>query len=254
MLMIIKNNEQLEKIRKAGRILAQVAKVVLTEARESVTLRYLDKLAERLIKEAGAEPAFLNYRPYGTSRPYPFSICASINETVVHGMPNDYKLRSGDLLKLDFGAKYEGWNADAAWTIGIGELTAEAKKLVKVTEKALFEGIKQAKAGKTLGDIGWAIGRTAKKYGFSVAEGLTGHGIGKDLHEDPNVFNEGEKGRGMQLRPGLVLAIEPMINAGSGKIIQKKDDSFVTADGGLSAHFEHTVAITEKGPQILTMV
>lgn len=252
--MLIKTSEQIEKIRKAGRILAQVAKVILAEAREGIVLSHLDKLAERLIKEAGAHPAFLGYKPYGASKPYPYSICASINEVVVHGIPNNYKLRSGDLLKLDFGVNYDGWNADAAWTVGIGEITAEAEKLIKVAEKALFEGIKQAKAGKTLGDIGWAIGRTAKKYGFNTAEGLTGHGIGKELHEDPNVFNDGERGRGVPLKTGLVLAIEPMINAGGGRVVQKKDDSFVAADGSLSAHFEHTIVITKKGPQILTVV
>jgi methionyl aminopeptidase len=173
---------------------------------------------------------------------------------VVHGVPNNYALKSGDILKLDFGVNYEGWNADAAWTIAIGNASEAANKLIKVTEKALFDGIKQMRAGRHLGDVGWAISRAVNKHGFRVVEGLTGHGIGREIHEDPSVFNEGKKGSGLLLKTGMVLAIEPMVSAGSPKIIQLKDESYATADGSLSAHFEHTVAITENGPEILTII
>lgn len=253
-MIFIKSKEEIEKIRKAGKILAQVAKVVLARAEEGISLKTLDNIAKELIEKAGAKPAFLGYRPYGAKTPYPCSICTSVNETIVHGVPGDYKLKSGDILKLDFGVVLDGWYADAAWTIGIGEISPEASQLIKVAEKALFAGIKQARPGKTLGDIGWAISTNVKNYSFSVVDGLTGHGIGQELHEDPSVFNEGRKGSGLALEPGMVLAIEPMISAGGRKIVQRKDDSFATADGSLSAHFEHTVAITEKGPDILTII
>lgn len=252
--MLIKTPEEIEKIRKAGKILAQVAKTVLARAEEGTSLKILDDLAKELTIKAGAKPAFLGYRPYGAKKPYPCSICTSINDIIVHGIPNSYRLKSGDILKLDFGVVWEGWYADAAWTIGIGEISPEARKLIKVTEQALFAGIKQAKSGKHLGDIGWAISDIIKKNNFSVAQGLTGHGVGKELHEDPSVFNQGQKGSGQVLKPGMVLAIEPMVSLGSGRIIQDKDDSFRTMDGSLSAHFEHTVAITEKGPEILTII
>ncbi len=252
--MIIKTAEEIEKIRQAGKILAQVAKAVLAQAKEGTRLKSLDTLAKELILKAGGKPAFLGYQPYGAAKPYPSSICTSINDVVVHGVPNDYRLRSGDLLKLDFGVTYDGWHADAAWTTGVGEISEQTQQLIKVTEKALFEGIKYAKPGKHLGDIGWAISRTISGYGFKVVDGLTGHGVGKELHEDPSVFNEGKKGSGIALRPGMVLAIEPMTSAGTARIVQLKDESYAVEDGSLSAHFEHTVAITEQGPEILTLI
>jgi len=252
--MLIKTPEEIEKIRAAGKILAKTAKIVLAEAKEGVVLRSLDKLAEKLIKESGAKPAFLGYRPFGARAPYPCSICASVNDVVVHGVPSDYALQSGDILKLDFGVNLTGWNADAAWTVAIGKIDDAKRKLLKTTETALFDGIKQMKPGKTLGDIGWAINERVNKGGFAVVEGLTGHGIGRDIHEEPSVYNVGQKGRGLELKPGMVLAIEPMVSAGSPKILQRKDDSFVIEDGSVSAHFEHTVAVTEKGPQILTLI
>ncbi len=251
---MIKQPADIEKIRKAGKILAGVAKTILANAREGVRLSELDAMAKNLIKKAGGTPAFLGYRPYGADRPYPASICTSLNDVVVHGVPTRYVLKSGDLLKLDFGVIYEGWYADAAWTIGIGAISDEAQKLIKVTEQALFDGIKQMKSGCHLGDIGWAISKTVHKYGFNVVDGLTGHGVGRELHEDPSVFNEGKKGSGIALRPGMVLAIEPMVSAGSPRIVQLDDESYATEDKSLSAHFEHTVVITDKGPEILTLI
>lgn len=251
---MLKSKEEIAKIRQAGKILAQVAKAVLAQAKEGVKLKKLDDLARELIVKAGGKPAFLGYQPYGAEKPYPASICTSINDVVVHGTPTNYVLKSGDLLKLDFGVIYDGWYADAAWSVGIGTVSEEQQKLMKVAEQALFDGIKQAKAGNHLGDIGWAISKTVHKYGFNVVDGLTGHGIGKELHEDPSVFNEGKKGSGITLQPGMVFAIEPMISAGSPRIVQLKDESYAIEDGSMSAHFEHTIAITEKDPEILTLI
>lgn len=252
-MITIKTQNEINKIKKAGQILAAVAAEVKKSAKEGVALIELDELANQLIKKAGAKPAFLGYRPYGAKRPYPRTICASINDEVVHGIPTAYKLKSGDLLKLDFGVIYEGYYADAAWTIGIGQISPLAQKLIKTTEEALYQGIDAAIAGNTLGDIGYAISNYVKKNGLKVIQGLTGHGIGKALHEEPEVYNEGQKGKGIKLEPGMVLAIEPMVSAGSPYIIQRTDDSFVTEDGSLAAHFEHTVAITERGSEILTV-
>lgn len=251
---LIKTPAEIVKIRQAGKILAQVAKTVLAQAEPGMKLSSLDTLAKELIVKAGGKPAFLGYQPYGAEKPYPASICTSVNDVVVHGVPSAYKLKSGDILSLDFGVIYDGWYADAAWTVGIGEIEPRAEKLIKVTEQALFDAIKQAKPGNHLGDIGWAVSRTVKKYGFNVVDGLTGHGVGKELHEDPSVFNEGKKGSGQSLRPGMVLAIEPMTSIGSSEIVQLDDDSYATADGSMAAHFEHTVAITESGPEILTII
>jgi methionyl aminopeptidase len=161
-------------------------------------------------------------------------------------------LKEGDIIKLDLGLKHEGFYLDAAITVGVGKISAEAKKLMAVTEESLYAGIKEAKAGRTLGDIGYTIEHVVRKNRFSVAEGLTGHGIGRALHEDPNVFNFGDRGTGMKLKPGMVIAIEPMVAVGGGEIVQLRDEGYGTADRTLAAHFEHTVAITEKGPMILT--
>lgn len=249
----IKTPEEIKKIRAAGKILAATAKQILELAQPGVKLKYLDQVAKNLIQKFGAEPAFLNYRPHGAAKPYPCSICASVNNIVVHGLPGEYKLNSGDILKLDFGVKHNGYIADAACTKAIGEVSSEANKLIETTRQALYKAIKICKPGNTLGDIGYAIKNYVESQGFKVVKELTGHGIGKELHEDPNVFNEGQKDRGLKLEQGLVLAIEPMVSAGSSEIIQLKDDSYATADGSLAAHFEHTIAITTGAPEILTI-
>jgi len=249
----IKTEDEIKKMRVAGKILAAVSKKIrVAAAKEGTTLKELDDLARTLIREAGAKPAFLGYQPYGAQKPYPCTVCASVNDVVVHGVPGDYALKSGDIVKLDFGVIYDGYHADAAWTIPVGKISAEAKKLMKVTEKALYEGIKQTRNGKTLGDIGFAIQSYVEKHGFKVVKGLTGHGIGKGLHEEPTVYNEGQKGAGMPLEAGMTIAIEPMVSAGSANTKQLDDDSYATEDGSLSAHFEHTVLITKRGPEILT--
>lgn len=250
----IYSSSEIKSIAVSGAILAKVFEKTAKEARIGTVLKDLDKLAFRLIRESGAEPAFLNYRPNGALKPYQATICASINDVIVHGLPNDYQLKNGDVLKLDFGVKYQGFYSDAAVTVGIGEISPEAKKIIKATKIALEEAIKIAKSGNFLGDIGWVIEKTAKKFGVKAVKELTGHGIGRELHEDPNIYNFGKKGKGIELKSGMVLAIEPMFAIGTEKIIQKKDESWATADGSLSAHFEHTIAITDKGSEVLTQV
>ncbi|HEY4499743.1 MAG TPA: type I methionyl aminopeptidase [Candidatus Paceibacterota bacterium] len=249
---MIKTEAQIKKIRIAGKILASIAAEIRKAVRVGITLKELDTLAQKLIRDAGAEPTFLGYRPYGAAKAFPASICASLNEVVVHGVPNGYKLKSGDLLKLDFGVTYQGHIADGAFTVGLGTISEEAKRLMEATKNALTIGIKECNPGKTLGDIGWAINHYVTKHGFKVVKGLTGHGVGIELHEDPPVFNEGQKNTGLELKAGMVLALEPMVSAGDPYILQLPDDSYATRDKSLSAHFEHTVLITKKGPEILT--
>lgn len=250
----IKSEEEIKIMREAGKRLA----VVMTELKEfpQVGMRTLDidVFAKKLIEKNGGKPAFLGYKPYGAAQAYPFTACISVNETVVHGLPSEYVLESGDLLKIDLGLIYEKYYADMAVTLPIGEVSPDAKKLTAVTEEALYLGIKAAEAGKHLGDIGFAIQARVNTAGFSVVDSLTGHGIGRKLHEDPYVFNFGKPGDGERLVPGMVLALEPMTAMGKRAVRQLDDDSFVTADKSLSAHFEHTVAITNEGPIILTKI
>jgi len=239
-------------LRQSGLILASVLELLKDTARVGVKLSHLDELARRLIEEAGGKPAFLGYRPEGALKPYPASICTSVNETLVHGLPTNYILKSGDVLKLDAGVNYKGYFTDAAITVPMGEVSSEAKKLIQTTKEALEKGIEACVPGNRSGDIGHAIESVVKKHGFAVIQNLTGHGVGFALHEEPDIYNFGEKGKGIVLEPGMVLAIEPMVAVKSSRVLQKEDDSFVTEKGDLSAHFEHTVAITEKGPEILT--
>lgn len=248
----LKTPEEIEIMAEAGKRLARVLATLKEVVKVGLTTAEIDAEALRLIMEAGCEPAFLGYTPGGAEHPYPATICASVNEGVVHGLPSDYELEDGDLLKLDMGLIYQGFYADMAITLGLGKISKEHQKLISTTRESLYKGIEAAKAGNRLGDIGFAVQAYVEKNGFSVIETLTGHGIGRRLHEDPYVFNYGEPGEGEKLVPGMVIAIEPMVSVGKAKVQQKKDDSFVTADGSFAAHFEHTVAITEKGPRILT--
>ena len=211
----IYSQEQVAKIKQSGRILARILKILKNEAKIGISLKYLDNLAFRLAKESGAEPAFFNYQPDGAEYPYMASVCTSLNNVIVHGFPTDYKLVSGDVLKIDFGIKYKGYYSDSAATIIIGKSSPVAKNLSRATQKALEEAIKIAKPGSHLGDIGWAIEKTAKKYKVRVIKGLTGHGVGLNLHEDPIIYNYGNKGEGLELKAGMVLAIEPMFSVGT---------------------------------------
>ncbi len=256
-MAILKTSEEIEVMAEGGRRLAEVLRRLAEEAMPGVTTRSLDRLAYQLIHKAGAKPAFLRYRPAGARHAYPFSLCASLNDVVVHGQPSARAIAEGDLVKLDLGLRYKGLYTDAAVTAGAGgtaKLSREARKLMAATEEALAAAIAAARPGRTLGDVGAAIEEVVRKNKFAVADGLTGHGIGAALHEEPTVWNTGRAGRGEELVPGMVLAIEPMLVAGGGALKQLLDESWATADGSLAAHFEHTVAITKDGPRVLTMV
>lgn len=253
--MELRTPEEIKIMAEGGRRLGVVLQKLCAEVCPGVTTLALDHAARALIEAGGDVPAFLNYRPAGARRAYPYTLCSSVNDVVVHGQPSAMcVLKKGDIIKLDLGLKHEGFYLDAAITVGVGRISAEAKKLMAVTEESLYAGIKEAKAGRTLGDIGYAIEHVVRKNRFSVAEGLTGHGIGRALHEEPPVFNFGDRGTGMKLKPGMVIAIEPMVAVGGGEIVQLRDEGYGTADRTWAAHFEHTVAITEKGPMILTRV
>ncbi len=249
---LIKKPKEIEQMRVAGKILAGVLARLIGESREGVSLLALDQLAQELTVKQGGESSFLGYRPEGAARPYPKTICASLNNVIVHGVPTSRKLKNGDLLKLDLGVKFNGYHADAALTLAIGKVTPDAQKLLEVTRAALNAAISAARAGGRLHDIGFAVESVARSSGFFVATGLTGHGIGRRLHESPSVPNEGKSGTGMVLRPGMVLALEPMLNIGTAEIRQLADESYGTADGQLSAHFEHTILITRGDAEILT--
>lgn len=251
-MIILKTPEEIEIMAEGGKRLAEVLSALESEVAVGVTTKQLDRTAYQLIHKLGAKPAFLHYRPAGAGKAYPYTLCTSINEVVVHGQPSDYAIADGDLVKLDLGLIYKGFYLDSAITVPVGAITREAKKLITATRDALEAGIKEAFLGKTIGDIGHAIEAVAKKNKFGVAEGLIGHGIGHSLHEDPAVFNFGKPGTGEFLEEGMVLAIEPMITAGKGATVTRKDDSYATRDGSLAAHFEHTVAITPRGPRVLT--
>jgi methionyl aminopeptidase len=252
-MIYLKSTEEIEIMTEGGKRLAAVLRALTANVRAGMTTQDVDKMAYDLITATGDRPSFLNYKPEGAHKAYPATICISLNEIIVHGTPSPYDvIREGDLVKLDLGLIHRGFHLDAARTIGIGTVKPEAKRLIATTRKALDAGMKEALPGHTLGDIGFAIENIAEKAGFSIAEGLTGHGVGRSLHEDPAVFNFGRRGRGDVLEEGIVIAIEPMINIGEGDIKQLKNDSYASRDGSLSAHFENTVAITKNGQRILT--
>lgn len=253
-MIFLKSPGEIEVMAEAGRRLGEILGALQKEVRPGVRTNALDRKSFQLIREAGCEPAFLNYQPAWVEKPYPATLCVSVNDVIVHGVPSRRIIEDGDIVKLDLGLKFKGLYVDAAITVGVGDIDAKKKKLIAAARNALEAGIKQAAPGKTLGDIGSAIEKSVRAERFSIVEGLTGHGVGRELHEEPVVHNFGRPGKGERLKAGMVIAIEPMISAGSGKIKQLEDESFATADGSLSAHFEHTVAITENGPRVLTKV
>jgi methionyl aminopeptidase len=246
-MIIRKSPEEIEKMAAAGRVLARCHTLLASKARAGVTTAELDKAAEKFIRSQGGEPAFKGYRGF------PGSICASPNSMVVHGIPGPYKLRRGDILSLDIGVILDGWVADAAVTLPIGNVTPVAKRLLASTKAALFDAVEQCRPGNRLGDVSHAVQSRVEQDGFSVVRSLVGHGIGRDMHEDPQIPNFGEPGTGPLLAEGMVLAVEPMVNVGTFKIRMADDQwSVYSQDGSLAAHFEHTVAITAEGPRILT--
>ena len=252
-MIYLKSPEEIEIMAEGGKHLAEVLRKLEAGVNAGMTTKEIDSLAYKLITDFGDKPSFLNYKPEGAHKAYPATICASLNDVVVHGTPSArVTIHEGDVVKLDLGLIHRGFHLDAARTVPVGSVSPEAKRLMAVTRQALSAGIEEARPGKTLGDIGFAIEDVVRKAGFSVAQGLTGHGIGRSLHEDPAVFNFGRRGKGEDIEEGMVIAIEPMVNVSGGEIRQLDDDSYATRDGSLSAHFENTVAITGKGPRVLT--
>jgi methionyl aminopeptidase len=248
-MIILKSEEEIKLLRESSRIVAEVLKKLRELVKPGVSTMELDSFAEKLIKERGAIPAFKGYKDY------PATLCASINEGVVHGIPGPRRLREGDIISLDLGAKINGYYGDAAITVPVGKISKKAKKLLRVTEEALYRAIEQAKEGNRLYDISYAVQSFAEENGFfSVVRDFVGHGIGKDLHEDPQIPNFGKPGSGPRLKAGMVFAIEPMINIGDYRVKVLSDGwTVVTVDSNLSAHFEHTIAITKSGPCILSI-
>ena len=248
-MIVIKTSRELEKMRLAGRISAQALKIAGQAIEPGVTTFEIDEVVRKYIESEGATPSFLGYGGY------PASTCISVNHVVIHGIPSKrIKLKQGDIVSVDVGAFIGGFHGDNARTFPCGEISQEAKELLKATEESLYEGISMAKAGNRIGDIGSAVQRYVEVRGYSVVRDFVGHGVGAKMHEDPSVPNYGTPGRGPRLLPGMTIAIEPMINAGSHKVRVLPDGwTTVTADGRLSAHFEHTIAITSDGPMILTL-
>jgi methionyl aminopeptidase len=246
-MIIRKTPEQVDKMAASGQVLVRCLRMLAAKARAGVTTKELDTAAEKFIRSQGAEPAFKGYRGF------PGSICASPNSMVVHGIPGPYELKRGDVLSIDVGVVKDGWVADAAVTLPIGSVTPEARKLLDVTKAALLAGAGQMRPGNHLGDVSAAIQRSVEIEGLSIIRTLVGHGIGRDMHEDPQVPNFGEPGRGPELEEGTVLAIEPMVNAG-GPLVRPGEDGWAvySQDGSLTAHFEFTIAVTAEGPRILT--
>ena len=249
-MIIRKSAQELDQMARAGTVVAETLSLLGEHVRPGTTTADLNNVADEFIRSQGGVPTFLGYRgPY----PYPASICTSPNEIVVHGIPGDYALREGDILTADVGVTLDGYVADSAYTFPVGEITPDAERLLEVGKAALEAGIQQARAGGKLTDISHAVQRVTEEAGLSVVRSLVGHGVGRDMHEDPQIPNYGEPGRGPTLAPGMTLAIEPMITAGTHEVVVREDKwTIATADGSLSAHFEHTVAVTEEGPRILT--
>ncbi|MBT3282650.1 type I methionyl aminopeptidase [bacterium] len=254
---MIKTKEEIEIMREGGKRLAEILQKVSEEAKAGINVSVLDELAEKLIREGGDEPSFLDYTPEGASRPYPATLCVSVNDEIVHGIPNEggRVLKEGDIVGLDLGLKHKGLFLDTAVTVGVGEINKADQKLMNITKEALMVGIKAARAGNTVGDIGYAIDEFVKDYGYGSPVELGGHGVGHKVAEEPYIANYGEKGEGEKLKAGMVLALEPMLNLGDSRIELADDDyTYKTADGTNSAHFEHTILVTAGNPEILTKV
>jgi methionyl aminopeptidase len=248
-MVILKLPDEIEKLRRSNQIVAEILTELRGRAKPGVTTLELDGLSEELSRKNRVIPAFKGYHGY------PFALCTSVNGEVVHGMPSDRPLVSGDILSLDFGVVYKGYYGDAAITVPVGTVSPTAERLMRVTEQGLYDGIEQAREGNRLGDVSAAVQGRVETAGFSIVRDFVGHGIGRSMHEDPQIPNYGVRGRGILLRSGMVLAIEPMVNEGSYRVKVLPDGwTVITEDGQLSAHFEHSVVITENGPEILSRI
>jgi methionyl aminopeptidase len=248
-MIIIKSHNEIALMKKAGRIVGETLLLLEEEVKPGVTTADLDRMAEEFITKHGAKPSFKGL--YG----FPSTLCISVNEQVIHGFPGAYVLKEGDIVSIDCGAFFDGFHGDAARTFPVGNISVNAQKLIDITKESFFQGIKFAKEGNKLSDISYGIQSYVEAAGFSVVRDFVGHGIGRKVHEDPNVPNFGKSGKGPKLLEGMVLAIEPMINAGTHKVKTLKDGwTVVTADSSLSAHYENTVAILSDGPEILTLI
>ena len=246
-MITIKSEKEIELMRHAGMLVSEMHKFIKPYIKEGISTKELDKLCHDFIISKDAVPTELGYEGY------PASICASVNDTVVHGIPNDYKLKNGDIITIDVVIGYKGYQGDAAWTYAVGEISDDKKYLMEHTEKALYEGIKQVKPGNHIGDISHAVEMYARSHNLGVVEELCGHGIGTDMHEDPEVPNYGKEGTGPRLKPGMVICIEPMLTYGERFVYIEDDDWTIKTDDGLpAAHYEHTVLVTKDGYEILT--
>lgn len=248
----LKSKKDIDELRISGKILASILQNVSTRIKVGTELQVIDTWIRDMLQSHGATSAFLGYRPEWNGEPFPAVVCTSVNDQVVHGIPSKYSLKNGDVLKVDLGVNYHDYITDAAITILVGECSEEAKQITETTKKALEEGVKMCRAGKRLGDVGYTIENVIQKYGFKVLRGLTGHGVGFKLHEEPTVYNYGNQNEGLKMEPGLVVAIEPMASVSATSIREDEDLSFRTIDGSISTHFEKTIAITENNPIILT--
>lgn len=248
-MIIGKSKKEIEKMRAAGQLVGSVLQHLTTMVEPGVTTLEIDRAAEKMIRDAGALPTFKGYHGF------PYSICASVNEQVVHGFPSDYKLTEGDIFSIDCGVTLQGFVGDTATTVPVGNVPVDRLKLIRVTEECLDRAIEQCRPGKHLGDIGWAVQEHAEANGYSVVREYVGHGIGRQMHEDPQIPNYGRPGQGPKIKAGYVFAVEPMVNMGSIHTKVLADGwTVVTMDGQPSAHTEHTIAITEAGPEVLTRV
>lgn len=246
-MISIKSEREIELLKVAGQIVGDTHKYLIPFIKPGITTKELDNLAHKYIISRGATPSFLDYEGY------PGSICTSVNEEVVHGIPSNRKLKNGDIISIDIGACYKGYHGDSAWTYTVGHVNKEVLDLMKHTEESLFAGLSVVKEGAHIGDIGYAVSEVAKKYNLGVVKELVGHGVGSHLHEDPDVPNYGRQGTGPVLKAGMVIAVEPMLNLGTPNIYILDDDwTIITADDKPSAHFEHTVVVTKDGYEILT--
>lgn len=253
-MIIIKTEREIALMREGGKKLAKITKEIVKKIKPGVTTEELENLANELIAKEGGQPSFKGYQNKQTADPYDAALCVSLNNEVVHRSPLPSRvIQSGDLVSIDVGMEYQGYHTDMAVSVGVGKISPEAKKLIRITQAALNAAIKEIKPGQTLGDIGYAIQNFVERNGFSVVKQLAGHGVGKAVHEDPQILNYGRPGGGIELKKGMTLAIEPMVNVGRSEVLTLADGwTVVTADGRLSAHFEHTVAVTKNGCEILT--